>query len=430
MKEYNPLILKKDNYLPHQWSFLTKKGKPNARISALIGGLGCGKSKALISKSAMCLVNKVSPATGKSNGLILYPTYSLSEEVFVQPFIELLEKCRIPYDYNIASHKFKTLFGDIKIYVTNQANKIVGSNYTWAGVDELDIESFKNADTAISKALGRLRGCEDAELFITSTPEGYSFCWDFLVNKASDDKLVIHGKSTDNPYLPKSYIQSLRDNYDDNLLKAYLLGQFTNLQKGSTYVFDRDRDIRECKYDRTKPIYVGMDFNNDPMAACIIQEEPNGPQIRVIDELMLSHQGSGDLLTDRMCQTIRERYPNNQYHIFPDATGASKHSSSRFSDIELIRRQQGFRVHVRHINPLVINRVNSVNNNLNKGNVIIDPKCKALIRDLEQVVNKEGTREIDKKGMSADLSHVSDAFGYYCNFRHPSVKPVIGTQDR
>ena len=140
----------------------------------MVGGFGCGKTKVLLTKAAYCLTNKVNPVSGKSNGLILYPTYSLADEVFVQPFIELLEKCHIPYDYNIASHKFKTIYGDIKIYVTNQANKIVGSNYTWAGVDELDIESFKNADIAISKALGRLRGCKDAELFITTTPEGYS----------------------------------------------------------------------------------------------------------------------------------------------------------------------------------------------------------------------------------------------------------------
>ena len=429
MKEYNPLILKKDNYLPHQWDFLTKKGNPKARISALIGGFGCGKSKVLITKAAYCLTNKINPNSGKSNGLILYPTYSLAEEVFVQPFIELLEKCKIPYTYNIASHKFKTLFGDIKIYVTNQANKIVGSNYTWAGVDELDIESFKNADIAISKALGRLRGCEDAELFITTTPEGYSFCWDFLVNKASDDKVVIHGKTTDNPYLPKSYIQSLRDNYDENLLKAYLEGQFTNLQRGNTYHgFEREKNVKECKYNRSQPIHVGWDFNIMPQCVCIIQEQPNSPQIKVIDEIQLDADGSGDVLTDRMCKTIKQKYPNSKYYAYPDATGAARHSSARYSDIEIIRRNN-FMVNVRHINPLVVNRVNSMNNNLAKGNMIIDPKCKGLIRDLEQVVNKEGSREIDKT-TNKELTHLSDALGYYVDYKHPTIKPVLGTQDR
>ena len=86
-------------------------------------------------------------------------------------------------------------------------------------------------------------------------------------------------------------------------------------------------------------------------------------------------------------------------------------------------------VHVRHINPLVINRVNSMNNNLSKGNMIIDPKCKGLIRDLEQVVNKEGSREIDKT-TNKELSHLSDALGYYTDFRYPTIRPVIGTQER
>jgi len=423
------LILKKENYLPHQWDFLTKKGNPKARISALVGGLGCGKSRALISKTAMCLVNKVSPTTGKSNGLILYPTYSLADEVFVQPFIELLEKCNIPYTYNIASHKFRTVYGDIKIYVTNQAHKIVGSNYTWAGVDELDIESYKNADIAISKALGRLRGCEDAELFITTTPEGYSFCYDFLITKASPDKVLIHGKTTDNPYLPKSYIQSLRDNYDENLLKAYLDGEFTNLQKGNTYHgFSREKNVKECLYNRSKPIHVGWDFNLLPQCVCIIQEQPHSPNIQVIDEIQLDTDGSGDVLTERMCREIKRRYPNTKYNAYPDATGAARHSSARYSDIEIIRRN-GFMVHVRHINPLVINRVNSMNNNLAKDNMINDPKCKGLIRDLEQVVNKEGTRDIDKT-TNKELTHLSDALGYYVDYKHPTVKPVLGTTDR
>ena len=428
MKASN-LILKKENYLPHQWDFLTKKGNPEARITALVGGFGCGKTKVLLTKAAYCLTNKVNPITGKSNGLILYPTYSLAEEVFVQPFIELLEKCNIPYDYNIASHKFRTIYGNIKIYVTNQANKIVGSNYTWAGVDELDIESFKNADIAVSKALGRLRGCEDAELFITTTPEGYSFCYDFLVTKASKDKVVVHGKTTDNPYLPKSYIQSLRDNYDENLLKAYLEGQFTNLQKGQTYNgFSRDKNIKECKYDRAKPIHIGWDFNILPQCCVVVQEQLHSPNIRVIDEIALDGDGSGDVLTERVCKTIKQKYPNTKYYAYPDATGAARHSSARYSDIEIIRRN-GFMVYVKHINPLVINRVNSMNNNLTKGNMIIDPKCEGLIRDLEQVVNKEGTRDIDKT-TNKELTHLSDALGYYVEFKYPTVKPVLGTTDR
>ncbi len=426
MKDYK-FKIKKEHYFPHQWEFL--ENKPKAKIKCLSGGYGCGKTKIFQIQTWINLIKKKNPNTGKSNGLILYPTYALAEDVFVQPFREMLDKCGIIYDYNIASHKFTSTYGDIKIYPTNQASKIVGSSYTYCGVDEIDIESYKNADMAISKALGRLRGCEDAELYITSTPEGYHWLYDFMVEKASPNKFLVHGKTTDNPYLPESYIQSLRDNYDENLLKAYLDGQFTNLQRGNTYHgFERERNVRECEYNRSQPIHVGWDFNVMPQCVCIIQEQQNSPNIKVIDEIQLDADGSGDVLTDRMCRTIKQKYPNSKYYAYPDATGAARHSSARFSDIEIIRRN-GFMVHVRHINPLVVNRVNSMNNNLAKGNMIIDPKCKGLIRDLEQVVNKEGTRDIDKT-TNKDLTHLSDALGYYVDYKHPTIKPVIGTRER
>ena len=427
MKAYNPLTLKKEHYFPHQWDFLVNK--PKARIKCLSGGYGSGKTKIFLTCTIMNLTNKLNPKTGKSNGLILYPTYSLAEDVFVEPFREILDRSNIVYDYNIASHKFRTQFGDIKIYVTNQSHKIVGSSYTYCGVDEIDIESFNHADRAISKALGRLRGCEDAELYITSSPEGYHWLYNFMVEKDSPSKYLVYGKTTDNPYLPKSYIQSLRDNYDDNLLKAYLDGQFTNLQKGSTYHgFSRERNVKECLYNRTKPIHVGIDFNVDPMCCVIIQEQSNSPNIQVIDEISMSSDGGGTILTERVCQEIKRRYPNNKYYGYPDCTGKAKHSSARFSDIQLISKE-GIMVYARHINPLVINRVNSMNNNLAKDNMIIDPKCKGLIRDLEQVVNKEGTRDIDKT-TNKELTHLSDALGYYVDFKHPTVKPVLGTTDR
>ena len=421
------LNLQKENYFPSQWDFLVNK--PKARIKSFCGGFGSGKTHSLLVNTFMCMVNKKNKQTGKSNGLILYPTYSLAEDVFVEPFRNMLERNGVWYDYNIASHKFRTVYGDLKIYPTNQAHKIVGNSYTYCGVDEIDIESFKNADIAISKALGRLRGCEDAELYITSTPEGYHFLYNYMVEKDSPSKYLVHGKTTDNPHLPKSYIQSLKDNYDKNLLKAYLEGQFTNLQKGNTYHgFSRERNVKECKYNRTKPIHVGWDFNLLPQCVCIIQEQSHTPEIQVIDEIALDTDGSGDVLTERMCKLIKQKYPNSKYFAYPDATGAARHSSARYSDIEIIRRN-GFMVHVRHINPLVINRVNSMNNNLAKRNMVIDPKCKGLIRDLEQVVNKEGTRDIDKT-TNKELTHLSDALGYYVDFKHPTIKPVLGTQDR
>ena len=419
-----PMTLHKDNYFPAQWDFLTNKKK--ARIKAYVGGFGSGKTFSFLQETFINLITKINN-DGKCNGLILYPTYNLADSVFVEPFKEILERNGVPYTYNIASHKFRTIYGNIQIYQTRYPQRIVGSSYTYVGIDELDIENFKTAEITVQKALGRLRGCDDAVLYITTTPEGFGYTWHLMVEEYNDNKLLVHGKTTDNPYLPESYIQSLKDNYDDKLLEAYINGNFVNLTQGATYYgFKRDKHVGECKYNPNLPIRIGMDFNNDPLSSTISQMQPNG-EIHVIKEITLTHAGDGDLPTQRMCDTIREMFPNNIYYSYPDATGAAKNSSARYSDISIIR-QNKFIVRVAHINPRVINRVNAVNNQLSKNNIKIDKSCKGLIKDLEQVTNKEGTREIDKSNQY--LTHLSDAFGYFINWEYPVTKPMIGVQDR
>ena len=128
-----------------------------------------------------------------------------------------------------------------------------------------------------------------------------------------------------------------------------------------------------------------------------------------------------------MCHTIKGKYPDQQYFAYPDATGASRHSSARYSDIGIVKKA-GFDVKVLHINPLVVNRVNAVNKAL-EGNIIIDPSCTALINDLERVTNIPNTREINKKE-NPELTHASDAFGYSVVWEYPVIKPKLWSVDR
>ena len=87
----------------------------------------------------------------------------------------------------------------------------------------------------------------------------------------------------------------------------------------------------------------------------------------------------------------------------------------------------GFKIKALKTNPRVIDRVNAVNKALD-GNLIIDPRCKDLINDLEKVCNKEGTREIDKS--NKNLTHMSDALGYAVHWEKPIIKPTLGSIKR
>ncbi len=75
-------------------------------------------------------------------------------------------------------------------------------------------------------------------------------------------------------------------------------------------------------------------------------------------------------------------------------------------------------------------RVNAVNLLLQSRNplkgVLIDPKCRELIRDLEVLGYKEGSRggQVDKSDPAR--THAADAFGYYIARRFPVRGRVRG----
>ena len=415
------LRFNKDDYFPHQWDFLTS----DKTINGLVAGFGAGKTHIFIRKTLLNMFKRTN-SSGVSNGWIIYPTYDLAEELFVQPFSQLLDDMNCPYEYNQSKHRFRTAAGNIKIYQLQKPQRIIGAELTFIGFDEFDVESWKNCDIAFKKSIGRMRGSENCEIYIVTSPEGFHYTHKIFVTDDNDDRLLVKGKTTDNTYLPKAYIKLLESNYDEQLLKAYRDGEFVNLSALSTYhSFSRENNVKEVNYDPKKPIHIGQDFNTDPLCAVLWQQHYQKPNIRVFKTYSLSHAGEGDLLTERLCQQIKQEYPNNTYYSYPDATGKSRHSSARYSDIDILRRH--FKVRVKHINPLVVNRVNAMNKAL-QDNLIIDPSCQDLINDLERTVNKPNTREIDKS--NKELTHLTDALGYSVEWEYPAVKPKLWSVDR
>ena len=416
------LTIHKEDYFPHQWEFIKSK----KQINAYVGGFGSGKTHSFLHKTFINHITRKNK-DGISNGWIIYPTYSLAEDVFVPPFLDILREKGIEYNYNTSKHTIKTAYGNIRIFQMVKPDKIIGVSLSYCGFDEFDISSYRYCEVAFNKALGRMRDTEDPEIYICTTPEGMKYTYTLMVEKADDNKLLVRGKTKDNFYLPKSYLKLLEENYDKRLLKAYSLGEFVNLQQGQTYYqFNRDANVQDVQYERSKPVRIGIDWNVDPECAILFQLYEQQPQIRVFDCIALTHGGSGDLLTERMVQSIKHNYPNSEYVAYPDSTGHRRQSSAMYSDIDLLIKG-GFKVKALKSNPLVIDRVNAVNRALD-GNLVIDTKCKALIQDLEKVVNKEGTREIDKS--NKDLTHMSDALGYAVHWEKPIIKQTLGSIQR
>ena len=102
---------------------------------------------------------------------------------------------------------------------------------------------------SLSKILGRLRAGNVRQFAAASTPEGYRWFWETFGSdeaKEKNDRKLIRMKTTDNPHLPADFIDRMKMNYDPNLLKAYLEGQFISLTTGAVF----DRFDREKTYNK------------------------------------------------------------------------------------------------------------------------------------------------------------------------------------
>ena len=125
----------------------------------------------------------------------------------------------------------------------------------------------------------------------------------------------------------------------------FLLGLYSDESDGQAYyAFSREDHVKE-----TKPygaVYVGMDFNVNPMTA-VVCNIVNG-QIVIYDEVFLENSD-----TLKMCDAlIKKGYRGT---VIPDSTGKNRKTSGK-SDHQILK-ENGFQIPpVR--NPFVTDRVN------------------------------------------------------------------------
>lgn len=348
-------------------------------------------------------------------GFIGANTYRQLQNSTLSAMFNVLDECELPYTYNKNEGKLKIGPTEIICMSLENYNVIRGIEIGWFWLDEVR----DTREEAFSVLMGRLR--DKRALFyngrLTSSPSGYNWLYDYFVgDKKTDEFELVQATSMDNPFLPDGYVETLKSNYDEKVFEQEVLGKFVNIQQGRVYyAFDRKENVTDLKINAGHSLFVGMDFNINPMTAIVCQYYNN--TIFVIDEFFLMSSDTGE-----MAEAIKKKYGNRPV-IIPDATGkALKTSSAGLSDHEILRRH-GFRVQST-TNPFRGDRYNSVNNLLSKKRLKIDRSCVKLIKDLEQVSYKEGSTHPDVTH-DKTLTHISDALGYAVWSLEPIRRPRL-----
>lgn len=180
----------------------------------------------------------------------------------------------------------------------------------------------------------------------------------------------------------------------------FLHGMYNDESDGQVYYsFRRDEHVGETKII-PGTIFSGHDFNVSPMTALVAQYYDG--KFWIHDELWLENSD-----TYKMCAELKKKGFSGTRAI-PDSTGRNRKTSGQ-TDFKIMQ-DSGMTIESTH-NPFVTDRVNNVNRLFQADKIVINPKCRKLINDLEKVSWKNN--DIDA-GPDKMLGHITDCLGYIC----------------
>lgn len=407
--------------LKHQHELLTDTAN---RLLCLAGGYGSGKTSAGVHFGI---------SRGFENeglvGIWVEPTYQLVKRVALPEWKKQLDSMEIPYLERKADLAlvvgYPEMQFEVHFYSGDRPERIIGASCAWAVLDEaalLPEMVFRNVLARVRDPSAKL-----SQVALVTTPESFNWVYERFVKDAKEGTKLIKAKTSDNPFLPPEYLDSLREQYTEQEFEQYCNGEFVAMSGAVYSRFDRAIHCRPCLRPLGGELVIGADFNIGKM--CWVIGKWDGEGVHFFKEQITSNRNTeeaAEILDATLRKLFREhgvKYVPNQIKIYCDASGASRKTSASRSDTQILR-SFGWRVIHNASNPLIRDRLNAVNRALMKSLLYIDPEgCPFTLSCIEQQ-GFDATGQPEKNG----LDHATDAVGYCISFRMPvKGRPTTST---
>ena len=237
------------------------------------------------------------------------------------------------------------------------------------------------------------------------TPKGYNHFHD-LYRYAQDTPEwgAWQFTTADGTRVAEDEIAAARRDMGEREFRQEFMATFEALAGRVYSNFDRDQNVQDLQ-DNGGTLYIGMDFNVDPMTAAIAVKAAD--QLHIIDEIEM-----GDSNTELMAGEIKRRFKQRNVVVYPDPSGRARKTSAPVGRTDFaILSNAGFDVRAPRQAAPVVDRINTVQAAMKSAEgtrrLFVDRKCKHLIRALDGLtyINNQP----DKSG---GLDHITDALGY------------------
>lgn len=391
---------------------MTKLTKPqfevfdtNERFRVVVAGRRFGKTFLSIAE----LIDVAVPKEG-SHCWYVAPTYKAAKEIAWDMLI-----ARIPPEWIRKSNETAltlTLINGSTIALkgAEKPDNLRGRSLDFVVMDEFADMRPEAWYEVIRPSLSDRQG---SALFI-GTPKGRNHFYDLWTQGAdgNPDWEAFQYTTIDGGQVAPEEIEAAKRDLDERTFNQEYNAQFVNYSGIIYYNFSREESV-ERSADDGSMLHIGMDFNLDPMSAVVAIRD--GSTLKIIDEIVI--YGSN---TDEIVDEIKTRFPSRQICVYPDpAARQRKTSAGGRTDLSILQNA-GFSVKVRDKHSAIRDRINSVNARLKSADgqrhLVIDPRCKQVIKSLERQTYKEGTSQPDK---DSGFDHMNDALGYLIDFLYP-----------
>lgn len=393
------------------------------RFRVIVAGRRWGKTQ--ISK-----ISLIRAAAEKQNQLCWYvaPTYQMARDILWEDLKTSVPRAWVaPNGINETRMTIKLKNGSrIMLKGADKPDSLRGVGLNFLVVDEAQDIHPDTWNLVLQPTLSTTGG----RAIIIGTPKAFNWLYEkyqlgqrprIIVDRDTGAKEKNEWESwqyptISSPFIPKSEIEQRRRDMDPRSFRQEYEASFESMSGRVYYPFDRKLHVGDYPFDPRLPLYIGMDFNIDPMSMIMLQERSNG-EIWAVDEAVLF----GSNVEEAADEMARRYFPYmKQITIFPDPAGTQKGHARGESSLDILR-EAGFRnIQFKRKHPAVDDRVNAVNRLLYTADgtvrLKIDQRCRNLIDSLEQTIYKEGSREINKQ---LGTEHPTDALGYFADFRHP-----------
>jgi len=353
-------------------------------------------------------------ATRMAPFCVVAPTYPMLRDVTLPQFREW----SFPFEKANGWHKSDRILelktgGLIFFRSASDPDKLRGPTYCGFLMDESALCEAEAFDILRGRVLST-----GGKGILASTPKGFNWMYEEFVEKQEPEYAFLQSRTVDNTILSEDNILSLRRQYSARFAKQELDGEFTGLEGLVYEEFDRELNLKEYKYDPSKPVECGLDFGYRNPAIIYFQELPEG-------DIAFAEWTPTDKSVSAMIEELRV-YGDNISIIHPDPAGDAVNSQSNMTDIRCLTHA-GFpvkyttRQRLRYI-PTGVEIVRSrLCNSVGERRLFIATQegkvsCPSLLRDIQRYRypdTKAGRAVSDHPLKDGMTDHTMDALRYW-----------------